>query len=751
MLVNSRSFRDVIGGKGGWHDGGKQRDDALYFCVPPNDILLEKWDIVADRLFKIRHCQNIEGRALALPLLSPPIDPAILVRAKAAGVAIDDIIGKLYAPLPHYRFHVMAQKASEVCIEAKALGAALLSALEKRDGEELAMLRNTHEMRLLKAVQEIKEKQVDEAKHALAGLRKSRESAALRVSHYQGLLITFLSPEEIASTALGAASLLLQVAQFGASWGASAASLIPNIKGGFVTTLGLTFGGDNVSRAAENAATAIGQLSSILAGTGGLISSMGGFRRRAEDWLLQIQTAGKELESLDRQIAAAEIRVAIAESDLENHKLQVENSRETQDFMQQKFTNQELYDWMVGQTSTLYFQSYQLAYDLARKAERAFAFELGEEQPGIIRYGYWDNLKKGLLAGDHLHHDLKRLETAYLDRHRREYELTKHISLRYLAPLELIRLIETGAAEIALPEALFDMDFPGHYMRRIKSVSLSIPCITGPYTGVGATLRLQKSRIRWNPNADGGYGPSGDDDPRFATHHAATRAIATSTGQNDGGVFELNLRDERYLPFEGEGVESLWGLMINREFAQFDLNTISDVVLHIRYTARDGSDQLRTAALKSLEDLQTALTTLDGKPLPLTRLFSVRHEFPTEWAKFRSQTPPDGQLYELALSLKEEHYPFWSRGRLSGVERVDLLARSGLDPLPSRIEVADTADPTDTSATKDELVNDPSLGHLLIGSLSNIGLPAKPIGLLRLYFDANVLDDLWIAVTWKSE
>ena len=33
----------------------------FYFCLPDNDKLLEYWDIVADRLFKIRHCQNIEG------------------------------------------------------------------------------------------------------------------------------------------------------------------------------------------------------------------------------------------------------------------------------------------------------------------------------------------------------------------------------------------------------------------------------------------------------------------------------------------------------------------------------------------------------------------------------------------------------------------------------------------------------------------------------------------------------------------
>lgn len=32
---------------------------------------------------------------------------------------------------------------------------------------------------------------------------------------------------------------------------------------------------------------------------------------------------------------------------------------------------------MAGQVSALYFQTYQLAFDMARRAERAFRFELG--------------------------------------------------------------------------------------------------------------------------------------------------------------------------------------------------------------------------------------------------------------------------------------------------------------------------------------------------------------------------------------
>ena len=56
--------------------------DVLYFCIPANDKLLRYWDTVSDRLFKLRHCMNIEGMVRQLPLFEPPIDPALLVRAK---------------------------------------------------------------------------------------------------------------------------------------------------------------------------------------------------------------------------------------------------------------------------------------------------------------------------------------------------------------------------------------------------------------------------------------------------------------------------------------------------------------------------------------------------------------------------------------------------------------------------------------------------------------------------------------------
>ena len=161
---------------------------SLAFCVPRNDRLDHYWDLVEDRLFKIRSSQNIDGVHRRLALFEPPIDPALLVRAVAAGLDISSVLNETFAPPTPYRFSLALQLAEEFCAEVKALGATLLSALEKRDAEDLARLRSTQELALLNLVGDFKRRQLDEAEANLTALRQSRETAEVRYRHYQRLL-----------------------------------------------------------------------------------------------------------------------------------------------------------------------------------------------------------------------------------------------------------------------------------------------------------------------------------------------------------------------------------------------------------------------------------------------------------------------------------------------------------------------------------------------------------------------------------
>lgn len=224
-----------------------------------------------------------------------------------------------------------------------------------------------------------------------------------------------------------------------------------------------------------------------------------------------------------------------------------------------------------------------------------------------------------------------------------------------------IELKETGKCTFAIPELLFDMDYPSHYKRRIKTVAVSVPCIVGPYTSLNCTLRLKEHLYRNNAIVSRGgyaYQPGENDDDFVVNNKIPLSAIAVSQGQNDSGVFELNFKDERFMPFEGAGAASIWELELPREFRQFDYNTISDVIMHLRYTSCEGGARLQSEALKHLKTFVKDAEEL-GKREGLFRAFSLKHEFPNEWHRFLN--PEVGPTYELVLGNLYERLPFFAK------------------------------------------------------------------------------------------
>jgi hypothetical protein len=209
-------------------------------------------------------------------------------------------------------------------------------------------------------------------------------------------------------------------------------------------------------------------------------------------------------------------------------------------------------------------------------------------------------------------------------------------------------------------------------MRRLRSVSITIPCVTGPYTGVNCTLTQLSSSIRHANTLLAGKYSRKDDDTRFSDSFGAIQSIVTSSGQNDSGLFEANMRDERYLPFEGQGAISTWRIQLPTQFKPFDYDTISDVILHLRYTAREGGGLLRQQAVAELSELVDGFTQPDGQQ-GLARIFSLRHEFPTEWRRFLNPaaSAPEGQT--LTMALTRERFPFLVQDRISDIHTMELL------------------------------------------------------------------------------
>jgi hypothetical protein len=509
----------------------------------------------------------------------------------------------------------------------------------------------------------------------------------------------------------------------------------------------MTLGGTAISRMMSMGASVVRQMAGWCSYAANTTAKIGSYARREQEWAFQSNLVVGEITLTLKQLRAAQIREAIAKREWENHKKQIEHAKEIEQFLTDerkgKKTNKDFYTWMKREVKGLHSQCFQFAFDVAKKAERALQHELGDPMLSFLQFGYLAG-KESLFAGEKLHLDIKRMEMAYHDLNQREYELTKHVSLLQVDPIALLQLRATGRCTVCLPEELFDMDCPGHYFRRIKSVAVSIPCVTGPYAGVNCTVTLLKSSTRKSQLLREGYAREGSEDDRFSDYFGSLQSIVTSTGQNDSGLFETNLRDERYLPFEGSGVISEWQLELpanpsKNDPCQFDYDTISDVILHLRYTAREGGMLLRNGAIANVKSLVD-----EARAAGSVRLFSVRHEFPTEWAKFKGiEIKGATKTSELTIVLRNEHYPFWSQGRLEAVIRMDLFAMTA----KNSVEIHEKADRT---GKKDTLVKDPSLGNLRAGKLANIALPA-PTGKFTLYLGDNSMADLWLAVRWGKE
>jgi hypothetical protein len=648
-----------------------------YFSIPDNPQLTALRDLIDDRLFKIRHCQDINGNQISLPLWDPPINPALLVAAVAEGLSLTSFLNDLSAPIPNYRFFWLLQKAVEVCNELKSMTAQFLALKEKRDSEALQLLHSNQDAAIQALVMKVRTLQLDEANKAVDTLRSSRGGPLSRYAYYTALagvtpaalaetdtdykdipltipapivdgdlVITSYEKNEIdeASTAndfskaIGALEVLAgicfafpKIGEKAEPWGLGAS---------------LSMGPNNIGQSAT--ANARGLRIAADAHTYSSVSSgrKANFVRQYQERVQAANNAGYELLNINKQMVAASARVTTATQEIANQQKVIDNAAETLDFLKNKYTNDALYAWIEASVRTLHYQTYTLAYDLAKKAESAYVFERGPQTVPFVQFGYWDPSHDGLQCGEQLMLALRRLEVAYQEQRGYDFEITKPISLRQVNPYALMQLRTGGSCTFDLPEVLFDMDFPGHYMRRIKAVSLTIPCVLGPYTSVNCTLRLTKHIYRTSAlgaTSPATYAPNTDQGPdkRFTTSSVPINAIAVSNAQADTGAFELNFIGERYLPFEGAGAISSWQLDLPPvSFRQFDYSSISDVILTLKYTSVDGGAALGAPAAASVVSFIKDPQGL-GEHQGLFALFDLRSEFASEWARFAApQSPP---------------------------------------------------------------------------------------------------------------
>ena len=250
---------------------------------------------------------NIEGIVRQLPLFEPPIDPAMLVRARAAGIDLSSALADLSAPLPHYRFAVMLQKTYALNQTVRGLGSALLSALEKADADALSILRANQEVALLEAVRQVKKLAIEEARYSLEGAEQSLEVVNQRRDYYTGLISAgWLVEENSQKKHIDDARVLQNRASTISLIGGIVAA-VPEIKTGLAGTLSSPvtvakiIDGLSLAKASELGALSQSMQSAAKSALASISSLTGGFLRRAQEWQNQKELALREINKSENR------------------------------------------------------------------------------------------------------------------------------------------------------------------------------------------------------------------------------------------------------------------------------------------------------------------------------------------------------------------------------------------------------------------------------------------------------------------
>lgn len=654
--------------------------DFVPAYAPLNPRLMDLYDKLDDRLALIHSCQDTRrirngelGQDMGYFGDSPFTDGW-----RTAPQTCADSQEWCGRPSP-YRFLSQVAKALELAAKLRELDSALLSAYEKCDAEYLASVHARQEREMLTLGVAIKQDQWRDADWQVQALQQTKDVSQANLIYFTNLYQAGLVNDEIQNLDLTTSALQIRTGANVTEAAGEIMNIIPDSFFGAMSSGVVPPIGTKIAHFFQSVARIMTAVADIQTTTAAMDATEAAWQRRSDEWFHQMQVLPIEIRQTELQILGAQRRRDQALAELNNTQRQIEHATEVLDFLRDKFTATDLYLWLRKETGALHARMYDLTLRAALEAQRAWNFERGHTTRRFIPEESWDSLHDGLMAGERLECALRTMEKAYLDENRREYELTKHISLRLQFPAAYLALRTTGHCHIDIPEWMFDLDYPGQYLRRIRDAKVTLAWVGGPFTGVHCRLTLLSSSTRIHPDlrppahhccCEGKRGSEYEacaDDPRIVHEYAARESIATSSGQNDSGLFELNFRDERYLPFEYQGAVSRWRIDLPPENNYFDLDTVSDVVLHLDYTAREGGEVLRAAAQED------ARRHLPGDGL---RLFDVRHDFPDAWPP--AWRPGQGEWdangrRSLRLGLTPGMFPFVPGKPARTVDQVVLL------------------------------------------------------------------------------
>ncbi|SHK32481.1 hypothetical protein SAMN05720469_10421 [Fibrobacter intestinalis] len=533
---------------------------------------------------------NIQGVKRTLALFAPPIDPGLLVKARAMGLSIDSILNSANEKRSIYRFRVIVKLAVDMAKDACQMGRDLLAILEKQDAEQLQVFKAKCDKAVVaesKAVQEMEVKSLEAEKVRLEEKKAAKQNTSKKQKamhlvsaaekKYQKLMEKVAKIQETVEKVRNIASVTFKMPDF--KFGA-----VTNAFGGprfDMESIGGTKLAENLVSAAESYAARFAQRQLDAAKT----KLQAELERRKKEWTLEDEVADAEVVEVEKQEVVNEIKTQQVEKKYKNIENEILRSEQVYEVLSEKFTNNDLYIWLEKELGKTFKKYVNLLIEVAKMAERAYLFEIEGRTDVVynfIKNDYWDNFRKGLLAPEKILLDLRQMEKAYLENDKHRIEITRPILLFENLDnpvyngsdfpdgqhIEVAKESNTFKYHIVVSENLFKNDFANHQNRFVRDIRLQVISnnTVESYKCLNAELSISNSVF----NA----------------------VVATSMALQDAGKFDFKFVDENYSPFDGTSIDSS-GFEMDLKLT--GLENITDktnakIVVFVSYTATRSSD-----------------------------------------------------------------------------------------------------------------------------------------------------------------
>lgn len=583
-----------------------------HFRRPLNNRVTELRKTLKSRVHNLRHGLTLDGKAL--PALGWSGETLDAFSAAKGGLSIlPNRYNSDRAPIPAYRFRQLLPLARAAAQQLLDFGRHYMSLMEEEFNTSLSVQLKAQEVGMSDFAIRIQREAISSIQAKKNGLEISRGAAKAKHAYLSRLIDVGRSPEEEAATAL--------------TWTANSAMLLSipfqlsaAIVGASVPTIyGMAVGGNKPEAPMINAAMGLHTVADASKMASDELLLQAGYNRRANEWAFDRGQTEWDLKLIEQQLTETNIELNAATIALAQYEQERTNLEEAYVSMTTGFTIIPVYNWLVARQQLIYGAAYDAVLSLCLSTEAAWRYEIGDYQrEAFIKTSAWSDTYKGMLVGESLLLDLQQMENAYLLANERRLTIKKSFVLEQEGSATEHTLTKSSSSGGSLAYTFefkardFDRNYPGHYLRQIQHVSVSLELESGLQlddlcailTQTGSTTLL----VAEIEGAKALYPSAGTTSPAkdmpspksIARNPRAHQQIALSTQTSDDGmayatgnrVYQTLFHDGRYLPFEGTGAISEWKLEImnNTVLAQ-NPSKLKKVTFNIVYSAKPGGEK----------------------------------------------------------------------------------------------------------------------------------------------------------------